>query len=461
MARRICCVLGLSPELEVLDGLFLNFQSSWNILGKFVVAIPWNGNSSRLALSRWQSPEFPQFFNSGQNTDAKAALALGIYISKVHMKSLDFEGLKGDCRGANDDWRDDKQTETRPDKSEIYICSFHVSSSPASRACFKKICYLTGAYMLCFWLSHIKRFNFLSSGINKLGTFPFVTFTDFNITLIMKSFLPISSHSSFLVFFLSSSRTPANPLPPPANPQLDFSSEPGFISLTTPNVDFLLPQQEQQQPFPLDDATTKSNTFFLFEDKNDEPTTILPSLAHPHCNTLLHPRRDDSAAEPAMCPIKTEEPFYPVRDWDPNEAWKEYIRKYPPDGTLVLPAEEDEGNQALKDESIGTECPDPYHQDHLCCAGPAGKIGVLSLRPNDISYIQHCASCMWEIPFFFFRTIRYCFSIFISISIFLLSFFYFYEACRNNVAHSTPHPPWVLRKEEGSKNKANEETGCS
>lgn len=41
------------------------------------------------------------------------------------MKSLDFEDLKGDCRGANDG-RDDKQTETRPDKSEIYICTFHV-----------------------------------------------------------------------------------------------------------------------------------------------------------------------------------------------------------------------------------------------------------------------------------------------------------------------------------------------
>lgn len=139
MARRICCVLGLSPELELLDGLVLNFQSSWNILGKFVVAIPWNGNSSRLALSRWQSPEFPQIFNSGQNTDTKAALALGIYISKVPMKSLDFEALRGHCRGANNDWRDDKQTETRPEKSEIYICSFHVSSSPASRACFKNM----------------------------------------------------------------------------------------------------------------------------------------------------------------------------------------------------------------------------------------------------------------------------------------------------------------------------------
>lgn len=210
----------------------------------------------------------------------------------------------------------------------------------------------------------------------------------------MKPFLPISFHSSFLVFFLSSSRTPANPLPPPADPQLDFSSEPEpeFLPPTTPNVDFLLPQQEQRQLFPLDDATTNSNTFFLFEDKNDEPTTIPLSPAHHHCNTLLHPRRDDSTAEPAMCPIGTEETLYPVPDWDPSEAWKEYIRKYPPDGTLLLPAEE--GNQALKDESIGTECPDPYHQDHLCCAGPAGKTGVLSIRPNDISYIQHCASCM-------------------------------------------------------------------
>lgn len=269
--------------------------------------------------------------------------------------------------------------------------------------------------MVSLWISHIKRFNYLTSGIHKLGTFPFVTFTDFNIPLIMKSFLPISSHSSFLVFFFLSLRTPANPLPPPAYPQLDFSSEAELFSLTLPNVDFLLPQQEQQQHFPLDDATTNSNTFYLFEDKNDEPTTILPSVAHHHCNTLPHPRRDDSTAEPAMCPINTEETFYPVPDWDPNEAWKEYIRKYPPDGTLVLPAEEAEeaeeaeGNQALKDESIGTKCPDPYHQDHLCCAGPAGKIGVLSIRPNDISYIQHCASCMWGI--FFSRTVRYYFSI--------------------------------------------------
>lgn len=94
-----------------------------------------------------------------------------------------------------------------------------------------------------------------------------------------------------------------------------------------------------------------------------------------------------------MCSIDSDETLYPVPDWDPNEAWKEYIRKYPPDGTLVLP-EEEEGIQALKDESIGTECPDPYHQDHLCCAGPAGKIGILSIRPNDISFIEHCASCM-------------------------------------------------------------------
>lgn len=95
-----------------------------------------------------------------------------------------------------------------------------------------------------------------------------------------------------------------------------------------------------------------------------------------------------------MCPINTEETLHTVPDWDPNEAWKEYLRKYPPDGIPVRPAEEEEGNQALKDESTGTECPDPYHQVHLCCAGPAGKTGVLGIRPNDISYIQHCASCM-------------------------------------------------------------------
>lgn len=218
----------------------------------------------------------------------------------------------------------------------------------------------------------------------------------------MKSFRAISFQSSFLVLFLSSSRTPANPLPPPAKLQFDFSSEPEYLSPTTPKVDFLLPQQEQQQPFPLDEATTGSNTFFLFEDINKEPTTIPPAPAHHHCNTLLHPRRYDSTAEQAMCPINTDKTLYPGPDWDPDEAWKEYIRKYPPDDTQVLPAEE--GNQALKDESIGTECPDPYHQDHLCCAGPAGKTGVLSIRPNDISYIQHCASCMWGI-FFSYHTL--------------------------------------------------------
>ena len=57
-------------------------------------------------------------------------------------------------------------------------------------------------------------------------------------------------------------------------------------------------------------------------------------------------------------------------------------------------AEEKERNRALKDESVGTGCPDPYHQDHLCCAGPEGKLGVLLTRPNDISYIEHCAACM-------------------------------------------------------------------
>ena len=102
-----------------------------------------------------------------------------------------------------------------------------------------------------------------------------------------------------------------------------------------------------------------------------------------------------------MCPIHTDETLYPVPDWDPNEAWKEYLRKYPPAGPRVRPTEEEEAeekererNRALKDESIGTGCPDPYHQDHLCCAGPAGKLGVLFTRPNDISYIEHCAACM-------------------------------------------------------------------
>lgn len=57
------------------------------------------------------------------------------------MKSLDFEGPNDDYRGANDG-RNDKQTETRPDKSEIYICTFHVLPRfllPAPRACFKNM----------------------------------------------------------------------------------------------------------------------------------------------------------------------------------------------------------------------------------------------------------------------------------------------------------------------------------
>lgn len=256
----------------------------------------------------------------------------------------------------------------------------------------------------------------------------------------MKPSLPISFHSSFLVLFLPSSTTLANPLPPPANPQLDWSSELEFLSPITPNFDFLLPQQEQQQLFPLDDATTiKSNTFLLLGDNNNEPT-ISPAPARQHCNTLLHPRSDDGTIEPAMCPINTEETLYPVPDWDPNEAWKEYLRKYPPDVTRVRPAEEEEGeegNRALKDESFGTGCPDPYHQDHLCCAGPAGKIGVLSLRPNDISFIEHCALCMLGI--FFWCHMLPLLHLFI--------YFIFTSSKKENFAHPQP------RKEERWVNK--------
>lgn len=94
-----------------------------------------------------------------------------------------------------------------------------------------------------------------------------------------------------------------------------------------------------------------------------------------------------------MCPINAEEIPYPARDWD--QDWKDYLRKSPDDGMLVRPEEEEEENtRVIKDESTGTGCPDPFHQDHLCCAGPAGKTGVFSSRPYDVSYIQYCAICM-------------------------------------------------------------------
>ncbi len=200
----------------------------------------------------------------------------------------------------------------------------------------------------------------------------------------MKSSLAISYISCLL--FLSSAR--ANPLPP-ANPQLD-SSEPDFSP--TPNLEILLPQQEQQ-PFPLD-ATTNSNINTLLSDDNNQPTIPPPQASSRHCNTLLHPRSDDSA-EPNMCTINTET-SYPAPNWDPNEAWKEYLRNHPPgdSGAQAPPEAEGQENRVLTDESIGTGCPDPYHQDHLCCAGPAGKVGVFSSMPNDISYIQHCSACM-------------------------------------------------------------------
>ncbi len=65
------------------------------------------------------------------------------------MKSLDFEGLNGDYRGANDG-RNDKQTETRPDKSEIYICTFHVLPRfllPRSTRMFQKYAISHGKFL--------------------------------------------------------------------------------------------------------------------------------------------------------------------------------------------------------------------------------------------------------------------------------------------------------------------------
>lgn len=93
-----------------------------------------------------------------------------------------------------------------------------------------------------------------------------------------------------------------------------------------------------------------------------------------------------------MCPLNAEETPYPARDWD--QEWKDHLRKYPPDDGMLVRPEEEEKTRVMKDESTGTGCPDPFHQDHLCCAGPAGKTGVFSSRPYDVSYIQHCAICM-------------------------------------------------------------------
>lgn len=93
-----------------------------------------------------------------------------------------------------------------------------------------------------------------------------------------------------------------------------------------------------------------------------------------------------------MCPLNAEETPYPARDWD--QEWKDHPRKYPSDDGMLVRPEEEEKTRTMKDESTGTGCPDPLHQDHLCCAGPAGKTGVLNSRPYDVSYIQHCAICM-------------------------------------------------------------------
>lgn len=52
-------------------------------------------------------------------------LALEINVSKGDYEVTWLWRPDGDFRGA-DDRRDDKQTETRPDKSEIYRCTLHV-----------------------------------------------------------------------------------------------------------------------------------------------------------------------------------------------------------------------------------------------------------------------------------------------------------------------------------------------
>lgn len=159
-----------------------------------------------------------------------------------------------------------------------------------------------------------------------------------------------------------------------------------------------------------------------------------------------------------MCPIGTEETLSPVPDWDPNEAWREYLRKYPAlDGMRVYPEEEKE-TQALKDESIGTGCLDPYHQDHLCCAGPAGKTGVLNIRPNDISYIQHCLSCMLGNFFsLFFLIVPYAVA---SSSHFIILFLR--SSKSGEFRPLTPaNQNQTPQGEEGSINEANMETICS
>lgn len=236
----------------------------------------------------------------------------------------------------------------------------------------------------------------------------------------MKFFLPISFLSSFPVIFLSSSTTLASPFPPPADPQLDFSSVLDFHTSSLPtDLDFLLPQHDRQQPFPLGATTTTTTTtdsnnlppLLLSADKNNPPTTTTSPTSSSHqCNTpfhLLRPRGSDgdtttTTTKPDMCPMNMEEIPYPAQDWD--QAWADYLRKYPPrDGTQVRPEEEgeEEKSPVMRDESVGTGCPDPFHQDHLCCAGPAGKTGLFSSRPYDVSYIQHCMICMWEVFLFF------------------------------------------------------------
>lgn len=216
---------------------------------------------------------------------------------------------------------------------------------------------------------------------------------------------PISFLSTFLGFSLSSTTLVANPLPqqPATPPQLDFSSEPDFFS--SPNLEFHPLQPQQQQPFPFE-AATKSNTkkLLVADNNNNQPTIIhpAPGSSH-HCNTL-HPRSDQPDTD--MCPINMEETSNTAPDWDPNDEWKEYLRKYPPGAadTQTHPQGvegEEEGYRALKDESVGTGCTDRYHRYHLCCAGPAGRKGLYGIRPDDISYIQHCALCMWGSFFFF------------------------------------------------------------
>lgn len=242
----------------------------------------------------------------------------------------------------------------------------------------------------------------------------------------MNPLLPISFISSFLVinlFSSSSSTTLAKPLPPLAIPQPNFSE---LNSFSSPNndIDFLLlPKQRQRQPQEAEDEGqqqlsplgTNTNSDPLLLDlplisENNQPN---PASYSSHCNSLrLHPRSTEDSPtiittttttttattaaepdEPDMCPINTQEVPFPSPDWD--QEWKDYVRKYPPEeGELVLPEEGPAENRAFKDESVGTGCPDPFHQDHLCCAGPPGKTGVFSIRPDDVSFVQHCAVCM-------------------------------------------------------------------